>query len=111
MKVYLLIQETYCYEDNGFYVEHWIFKDKQSAINYLSIIKESILEDIYELLDSDFDEHSYERTEENLKKLYDSNEYLIYSYSNDPDYFFIDIEDWGYELLKIKEENVMEFNI
>ena len=111
MKVYLLLKETYCYNDNEFYTDQWIFKDKQSAMNYLTMLKENILEETYECLSDDLEENSFEKTEEGLQKLYDTNQYLIYSYSNDPDYFFIDIEDWGYEKLDINEENVMEFII
>ena len=46
---------------------------------------------------------------DNLLKLFENDSEYIYSYTNEVDYYYIDIEDWGTDTLSILEEDVMTF--
>ena len=45
MKVYTLLHETYGWWDNDYNVDIYTFKDRQSAINYLKILSEALIDD------------------------------------------------------------------
>ena len=92
MKVYTLIHETYGWWDNDYYTEIYTFKDRQSAINYLKILSETLLEDALK---------SNDITLEDIDNDYDA-------FEQEEDFFFIKIEEWGSETLSIKETDLME---
>ena len=101
MKVYILLHETFAYYNNeaGYSVK--VFADKDSALRYLAILKE-------QLLDNAMEELGYKTVKE-LEDLYENDsEYILY-YRNEDDYYYIDIEDWGTDTLSILEEDVMTF--
>ena len=101
MKVYLLVHESYGYWDNDYYVDVKSFKDKQSAINYLTIWKN-------EMLNGYLEDMEVETIEEYREQLGDS----LYSLDiEDDDWFKVDVEDTGYDVLYIEEQDVMEFEI
>lgn len=102
MYVYMLIKERYTQWDNDWEASYKVFKDEQSAINYFIIEREALLEDAYHELNVN--------TVEEIKTLYD-NEEEVYCFTYDDDWYHIEIEDWGYDLLKIEKQDVMEFNI
>ena len=100
MKVYLLIHETYTCSDNDFYFDIKTFQSKQSAMNYLKLLKECILEEIL---------HSLKiKNIEELEYLFETTD-IIYDYQNNNDHFFIDIYDEGSDCLRILEQDVMNF--
>ena len=112
MKVYALIKETYVYWDNDYDCTVKIFTDRESALNYLVIEKESILDEVYSELKSSFEDADLPATEKGLEELYDDgNSNYIYDYTDHDDYFRIYIEEWGFETLYISEQDVMEFKI
>jgi hypothetical protein len=101
MKVYVLVHETYGYWANEYDVEIKSFKDKRSAINYLSIWKNEILNYYLEDVDA-------ETVEEFRTYLGDS----LYTFDiEDDDWFKIDVEDTGYDTLYIEEQDIMEFEL
>lgn len=91
-KVYALLRESYLNYDNDYYTDLIIFKDIDSAQTYLEILKESITNEVLEegYIDSIDDCYFYE--------------------DKDPNMFYMDIDDWGYEKLNIEEYEIMEFN-
>lgn len=101
MKVYVLVHETYAYWDNMYDVEIKSFKNERSAINYLSILKNEILN--YYLEDVD------------AKTIEEFTAYLgdaLYTFDiEDDNWFKIDVEETGYDILYIEEQDVMEFEI
>ena len=96
MKVYVLIHETYGWWDNDYTTQVYTFKDKQSAINYLAVLREMLLDDALKYNDL---------TIEDLTN--SDDDYLDIE---DDDSFTISIEEWGSETLWIKESDVMEMN-
>ena len=101
MKVYLLVHESYGYLDNDYYVDVKSFKDKQSAINYLTIWKN-------EMLNSYLADMEVETIEEYREQLGDA----LYSLDiEDDDWFKIDVDETGYDVLYIEEQDIMEFKI
>lgn len=112
MKVYALIKETYAYWDNEYDSTVKIFTDKVSAMNYLAIEKEAILDEVYHEIKSILEDADLPATEKGLEQLYDDgNNNYVYDYTNYDDYFRICIEEWGSETLYISEQDVMEFKI
>jgi hypothetical protein len=92
MKVYTLIHESYGWWDNDYCTEIYTFKDRQSAINYLKILSEMLIEDALK--------HN-NMTLEEINNDYDTLE-------QDDDYLYIRIEEWGSETLSITETDLME---
>ena len=101
MKVYILVHESYGYWDNDYYVDMKSFKDKQSAINYLSIWKN-------EMLNEYLGEIEVETIEEYREQLGDA---LFCLDITDDDWFKIDVDETGYDVLYIEEQDVMKFEI
>ncbi len=100
MKVYLLIHEVYLYWNNEYLVEIKSFKDEQSAINYLSFVKQEILNELMR-------EKDVETVNELMNVIGDK----IISFDNCDDYFYLELEEDGYDILYIEEQDVMEFNL
>lgn len=98
MKVYLLIKESYGSYDNFYDTTVQSFIDRESALNYLAIEKESKIE-----------EAMREVKVSTIEELENSS--YVYDFDNRDDYYYIDIEDWGYDCLKIVEQDMMEFKI
>jgi hypothetical protein len=77
------------------------FKDKQSAINYLTIWKNEMLNEYLE--------------EENVKTIEEYREHLgdsLYCLDMaDDDWFKIDVDETGYDVLYIEEQDIMEFEL
>ena len=93
MKVYTLLHETYGWWDNDYNVDIYTFKDRQSAINYLKILSEMLIEDALKHNDmkiEDFENNDYD--------------YL----DQEEDYLYIRIEEWGSDTLSIRETDLME---
>ena len=109
MKVYALVKESYFYWDGDYETKIELFSNKQDAINYLNIVKESSLEDVYREIYDLFENNNLEFTETNLAILAERYEDdPIYEFSNKEDYFRVYIEEWGYDEYYILEKNVME---
>ena len=102
MKVFVLIKERFSYYDNGTDFEIKIFKDEQSAINYLQIEKEELLLEAMKEIGAN--------TLEELESYAEEGE-IVYTFENEECNYYIDIEDWGYDSLRIREYDVMEFKI
>jgi hypothetical protein len=102
MKVYVVLKQTYGYWDNDHCCEINVFKDRQSAVNFLQVLKEDILLDAMNELNVS--------TIKEIEELYNNNE-SVWSFNNENDCFYIDIEEWGYETLDIEEHDVMEFEL
>ena len=102
MKVYTLVKESYSYWDSDYNVSLKVFKDKQSAMNYLEIEKESLLQDAMKQLDV--------TTIEEIQALYDEED-GVYYFENSKDSYYIEIEEWGHDCLSIEEHDVMEFSM
>ena len=101
MKVYVLVHESYIYMDNDYNVDIKSFKDEKSAINYLSIFKNEILNCYLECVDAETIEEF---------RAYLGGE--LYTFDIDDDNWFkIDAEEIGYDILYIEEQDVMEFEI
>ena len=96
MKVYVVVQETLGWWDNDFYTNVHVFKDRQSALNFLKLLKDSTIE---ELMD-DF----------NYKTIDDLNADCDNFDIEDEDFMSIRLDEWGSENLYITEEDVMEMN-
>lgn len=101
MKVYILLYESYSYYDNEATNSIKVFADKGSAIHYLDILKEQLLENALEELNL--------KTVQELEESYENDSEYIYYYANETDYYYINIEDWGTDRLSILEEDVMSF--
>ncbi len=101
-KVYLLVHETYVYLDNDYDVSFKVFDDEQSAINYLKILRDECLADICEREST---------TIENLKQEVEDGSYYIYTFEDEPEYFKIEIEEYGYNCIYVEEQDIMTFNI
>ena len=95
-KVYILVHESHSYWDNDYNVNFKTFKDKESAMNYLKIMKQ-------EFIDNACDHENL--TVEELRDGY------IYAFEDEEDYFRIDIEEYGYDLAYIDDQDIMSFNI
>ena len=109
MKVYALVKETYAYWEGDYETEIELFSNKQDAMNYLNIVKESSLQDVYREIHDLFEQNNLEFTETNLAILAEQYEDLpIYEFSNREDYFKVYIEEWGYDEYYILEKNIME---
>jgi hypothetical protein len=102
MKVYVVLKQTYAYWDNDHCCNMNVFKDRQSAVNFLQMLKEDILLDAMSELNVS--------TIKEIEELFHDNE-SIWGFSNEPDYFYIEIEEWGYEMLDIEEHDVMKFEL
>lgn len=101
MKVYVLVHEFYGYWDNDYDVDIKSFKDERSAINYLTIWKNEILNGYLEDVNA-------ETVEEFRSYLGDG----LYTFDiEDDNWFKIDVEDTGYDILYIEEQDIMEFEI
>ena len=112
MKVYALVKETYVYWDNDYDCTVKIFVDRESAINFLAIEKESILDEVYYEIKGTLEDANLPPTEKSLEQLYDEGDSnYIYDFTSHDDYFRIYIEEWGSETLHISEQDVMEFKI
>lgn len=101
-KVYLLVKESYIYWDNDYDTTFNVFLDKQSAMNYLAVMKEMLLDEAMNELNV--------TTVKEIEALAEE-ENTVYDYANKDDYYHIDIEEWGHDYLYIIEKDVMEFNI
>ena len=101
MKVYILLYESYSYYDNEATNSIKVFADKGSAIHYLDILKEQLIENALEELNL--------KNLQELEESFENDSEYIYSYTNEDDYYYIDIEDWGTDTLSILEEDVMTF--
>lgn len=101
MRVYVLLYESYSYYDNETTNSIKVFADKGSAIHYLDVLKEQLIENALEELNF--------KTVQELEESYENDSEYIYSYTNEVDYYYIDIEDWGTDTLSILEEDVMTF--
>ena len=110
MKIYTLVKESYCYWNGDYDCTIELFKDKQSAMNYMKFKKEEILEDAYNELGDFFENSLLEKTEYNLAILAERHE-DIYDFTNTADYFRISIEEWGYDECYILEKDIMEFKL
>ena len=101
-KVYILVHESYAYWDNDYDVSFKTFKDKESAINYLKIMKQEFINDAcdYENL-----------TVEELRNSFDNDDGHVYDFEDTEEYFRLDIEDYGYDCAYIDIQDVMSFNI
>lgn len=97
MKVYVLVHESYTWWDNDYETQVYAFKDKPSAINYLAVLREMLLDD------------ALEHNNLTIEDLTNDDDYM-YLDMEDDDYFIIRIEEWGSESLWIKESDVMEMN-
>lgn len=101
MKVYILVHESYGYWDNDYDVEIKSFKDERSAINFLSIWKNEIL--------------NYYLEDVNAETIEEYRAYLgdeLYTLDiEDDNWFKIDIEEMGYDILYVEEQDVMEFEL
>ena len=98
MKIYLLIDESYGSYNNDYFTSFQSFIDRESAMNYLAIKKESKIENAMQVLNVS-----------TIKELENCSD--VYDFDNRDDYYYIDIEDWGYDNLRIVEQDVMEFKI
>ena len=74
------------------------FEDKQSAINYLGIEKELMLQEVMEY-----------QSCATVEELQHSDG--IIDFDNHSDHYYINIEEWGYDYLTILEQDLMSFNI
>jgi hypothetical protein len=101
-KVYILVHESYAYWDNDYDVNFKTFKDKESAMNYLKIMKQ-------EFIDNACDHENL--TVEELRNAYDSDDGYVYAFEDEEDYFRLDIEEYGYDCAYISDQDVMSFNI
>ena len=101
-KVYILVHESYAYWDNEYDVNFKTFKDKESAMNYLKIMKQEFIDDACD--------HE-NLTVEELRNAYESDDGYVYAFEDEEDYFRIDIEDYGYDCAYIDVQDVMSFNI
>lgn len=101
-KVYLLVKESYIYWDNDYDTTFNVFFDKQSAMNYLAVMKEMLLDEAIQELNVTSVKEIEALAEE---------EDRVYDYSNSDDYYHIDIEEWGHDYLYIVEKDVMEFHL
>ena len=93
MKVYTLVHETYGWWDNEYDTTIYTFKDRQSAINYLKILSEALIDDAL-----DHNNITLEDLENNDYDYFDQEE----------DYLYIRIEEWGSETLSITKTDLME---
>ena len=101
MKVYILLYESYSYYDNDVTNSIKVFADKASAIHYLDVLKEQLIENALEELNL--------KNLQELEESFENDSEYIYYYRNEVDYYYIDIEDWGTDTLSILEEDVMTF--
>ena len=92
MKVYTLVHETYGWWDNDYNVNIYTFKDRQSAINYLKILSEMLIEDALKHNDMKLEDFDYDYNR----------------FDQEEDYLYISIEEWGSETLSITETDLME---
>ena len=93
MKIYTLIHESYGWWDNDYCTQIYTFKDRQSAINYLKILSEALIDDALKYNDmklEDFENNDYDYFEQ------------------EEDYLYIRIEEWGSETLSITKTDLME---
>jgi hypothetical protein len=89
-----LIHESYSYWDENTEFSVCAFKDKASAIIYLKILSEKLINDALEI-----NEHLVPN-----KKEPDDCDYI----DLDEDRLYITIDEWGYEYVNIEEQDVME---
>mgnify|MGYP003299105125 CR=1 FL=1 len=101
-KVYVLVIEYYIYWDNEHTTKTEVFSDKQSAMNYLQMLKPQSLNDICETT-------GY--TIEELKQYHDEGEYVWCFDINDDDYFHVEVDEYGYDRMYIVEKPIMTFNM
>jgi hypothetical protein len=101
MKVYILLYESFSYYENETTNSIKVFADKASAIHYLDILKEQLIENALEELNF--------KTVQELEESYENDSEYIYYYANEDDYYYINIEEWGTDTLSILEEDVMTF--
>ena len=98
MKVYVLVHESYTWWDNDYTTQVYTFKDKQSAINYLAVLRDTLLDD------------ALEHNDMKIEDFENSDDYYMYLDMEGEDFFTVRIEEWGSESLWIKESDVMEMN-
>ena len=98
MKVYVLVHESYTWWDNDYTTQVYTFKDRQSAINYLTVLKEMLLDD------------ALKHNDLTIEDFENSDDYYMYLDMEDSEFFTVRIEEWGSESLWIKESDVMEMN-
>ena len=103
MKVYLLVHESYSHWNGDYYVDVKSFKNKQSAINYLTIWKNEILNDYLG------EETENIKTIEEYKESLGGSLYCLIT--TEDDWFKVDVKDAGYDILYIEEQDVMEFEL
>lgn len=83
MKVYVIVQETLSWWDNDFFTNVHVFKDRQSALNFLKLLKDSTIEEL-------MDDFKYD-TIDDLNADCDCFEI------EDEDFMSIRLEEWGTE--------------
>lgn len=95
MKVYLLIHESYNYWDNSIDLKTYVFKDEKSAIAYMKILSEKLIDEALEINPNLIPNEN------------DDGDDYIEQYE---DYLYIKTGEWGHEIVHIEEQDVMEMS-
>jgi hypothetical protein len=93
LKVYLLIHESYSYWDEDTTFKVYTFKDRASAIIYMEILSEKLIDEALEI---------------NKDIVVNNREDDDYNYiEQDENSLYIAIDEWGHEYVYIEEQDVM----
>ena len=102
MYVYIIVHESYGYEDDSFSTEIEIFKTLENAKFYFELIKSNIIQDY-------IDYTEYQTLEEMID---DDFCYIDETPTNDgSEYFFIDYDEFGHDKVRIYKKPVMSFSV
>ena len=104
MIVYELRHTIYSYEDQTTEFHTLLFETKEDAIEYLAEKKYEILSDY-----CIFYKRPKNTSLESLKE-YMANYNLYDEIKDSSDYFYITAEEFGHDILEIKEKQIFKFN-
>lgn len=109
--VYVVVNESYDYW-NDYECNIEVFSVKEDALFYFKLLRDNIARDAAidnEIIDKDNDSMS---TEEVIQELVVQEEQYAGVYvTDDKEFFYVDIEEWGYNKIYIKKKEIMKCNI
>jgi hypothetical protein len=96
-KIYVLIYESYIYDANSFTIEELkLFSTIEGAKEYMKALIDVVIDNA--LRDNDL----------TMDDLVDEH-YPVYNYVTRQTYFYLDIADYGYDTIYIKEREILNF--
>ena len=107
MIAYELRHTMYIWEDCTTEVNTLLFETEEDAIEYLNIKKIDIIDEYCEHLNL---QHSSNSSIALRQYILSTSEETYNDYTEEDDYFYVELEEFGHDILEITKKELLKFN-